>query len=104
MKKLKKTASALCMALLCMSMVNNVMAAVVTYYHNDISGSPIAATDAAGKLLWKENYKPYGDKLNRTASSGSNKIGFHGKAYDDATGLSYMGHDIMTRCWGASWE
>ncbi|QVL18977.1 RHS domain-containing protein [Pseudomonas qingdaonensis] len=91
MKKLKKTARALCVALLCMTMVNNAMAAVVTYYHNDISGSPIAATDAAGNLKWKESYKPYGEKLTRSAASRDNDIGFHGKAHDDSTGLSYMG-------------
>ncbi|MCM8915446.1 RHS domain-containing protein [Pseudomonas inefficax] len=67
------------------------MAAVVTYYHNDISGSPIAATDAAGNLKWKESYKPYGDKLTRSAASAGNDVGFHGKAHDDSTGLSYMG-------------
>ncbi|UQI28480.1 RHS domain-containing protein [Pseudomonas bijieensis] len=73
-------------------MLNNVaIADTITYFHNDISGSPMAATDAAGNLLWKENYKPYGDKLNRSAPSSSNKIGYHGKAYDDSTGLSYMG-------------
>ncbi|MGC4062118.1 MAG: RHS domain-containing protein [Aquabacterium sp.] len=32
----------------------------VTYYHNDISGTPILATDANGNVLWKENYGPMG--------------------------------------------
>ncbi|MFJ4257460.1 RHS repeat-associated core domain-containing protein [Pseudomonas monteilii] len=91
MSMLKRFARVLCTTLLCMAMVNNAMAAVVTYYHNDISGSPIAATDAAGNLKWKESYKPYGDKLTRSAASSDNKIGFHGKAHDDSTGLSYMG-------------
>ena len=91
MNRLKTFARALCAALLCVATVNNAMAAVVTYYHNDISGSPIAATDAAGNLKWKESYKPYGDKLTRSAASSDNDIGFHGKAYDDITGLSYMG-------------
>lgn len=91
MNKFKKFAKALGLALLCMVMVNNAMAAVVTYYHNDISGTPIAATDAAGNLKWKESYKPYGDKLTRATASADNDIGFHGKAHDDSTGLSYMG-------------
>ncbi|SFG28416.1 RHS repeat-associated core domain-containing protein [Duganella sp. CF458] len=64
---------------------------VVTYYHNDVSGSPMAATDASGNLLWKETYQPYGDKVHRQAASATNKIGFHGKPFDDNTGLSYMG-------------
>lgn len=91
MNTLKRFARALGVALLCMATVNSAMAAVVTYYHNDISGSPIAATDAAGNLKWKESYKPYGDKLTRAAASADNEIGFHGKAHDDSTGLSYMG-------------
>jgi len=66
-------------------------AEVVSYYHNDVSGSPILATDASGNVLWKENYQPYGDKLNKQPASASNKIGFHGKPFDDNTGLSYMG-------------
>ncbi|WP_420232920.1 RHS repeat domain-containing protein [Pseudomonas sp. ABY48] len=77
--------------LLALMLNSAAIADTVTYFHNDISGSPMAATDAAGNLLWKENYKPYGEKLNRSAPSSNNKIGYHGRAYDDATGLSYMG-------------
>ncbi|MDF3202962.1 RHS repeat-associated core domain-containing protein [Pseudomonas sp. 1912-s] len=74
------------------AMLNSIaLADTVTYFHNDISGSPMAASDAAGNLLWKENYKPYGEKLNQSAPSSSNKIGYHGKPFDDGTGLSYMG-------------
>ena len=35
----------------------------ISYLHSDISGSPIAATDANGELLWEESYKPYGERL-----------------------------------------
>jgi RHS repeat-associated protein len=66
-------------------------AETITYYHNDISGSPMLATDANGNVAWKENYRPYGDKLNNQAASADNKIGFAGKPYDNSTGLSYMG-------------
>ncbi|WP_458131709.1 RHS repeat-associated core domain-containing protein [Pseudomonas sp. R3-41] len=91
MDALKKLGKKLGAGLLAIMLNNVAIADTITYFHNDISGSPMAATDAAGNLLWKENYKPYGDKLNRSAPSSSNKIGYHGKAYDDATGLSYMG-------------
>ena len=64
---------------------------IVTYYHNDISGTPLLATDAAGNVLWKESYQPYGDKLNKQPASAGNKVGFAGKPYDGNTGLSYMG-------------
>lgn len=66
-------------------------AQTVTYFHNDISGTPLLATDAAGNVLWKENNRPYGDKLNAQPASADNKIGYHGKPFDDNTGLSYMG-------------
>lgn len=61
-----------------------------TYYHNDSFGTPALATDANGSVLWKENYRPYGDKLNQQDASVSNRIGFHGKPFENATGLSYM--------------
>ncbi|WP_259333662.1 RHS repeat-associated core domain-containing protein [Pseudomonas sp. FW300-N2F2] len=91
MDALKRLGKKLGAGLLAIMLNNVAIADTITYFHNDISGTPMAATDAAGNLLWKENYKPYGDKLNRSAPSSSNKIGYHGKAYDDATGLSYMG-------------
>jgi RHS repeat-associated protein len=65
----------------------------VTYFHNDISGSPMVATDAAGNEVWKESYKPYGDKLRNAPASqnNTNKIGYAGSPFDASTGLSYMG-------------
>ncbi len=35
----------------------------ITFYHNDILGSPVAVTDVNGNLCWRENYRPYGEKL-----------------------------------------
>ena len=63
----------------------------ITYYHDDIAGTPLAATDATGKLLWKENYHPYGEKLTNAAASAENHVGYAGKPFDNSTGLSYMG-------------
>ncbi len=65
--------------------------AAVVYFHNDISGSPMVATDASGAVLWKENYRPYGERLNNQASGTAAQTGFTGKPFDAATGLSYMG-------------
>lgn len=64
---------------------------VVTYFHNDISGTPMAATDAAGNLLWKEAYRPYGERLLNPAGPDGNRLWFGGKAQDPDTGLSYLG-------------
>lgn len=63
----------------------------ITYLHNDFSGSPMAATDSAGAILWKENYRPYGDKRNVQAAGLNNRQWFHGKPVDEDTGLSYFG-------------
>ncbi len=66
-------------------------AQTVTYFHNDISGTPVLATDAVGKVVWKENYRPYGERLNNPSAEAGNAIGFAGKPFDANTGLSYMG-------------
>jgi len=66
-------------------------AQTVTYFHNDIAGTPMLATDAAGAVVWKENYLPYGYRQVADPASSGNKLWFTGKAYDPETQLSYMG-------------
>lgn len=63
----------------------------VTFFHNDILGSPTIATDADGAVVWKENYLPYGHRLQAPAAGANNKLWFAGKQFDPNTGLSYMG-------------
>ena len=40
-------------------------------------GSPVAASDAAGNVLWRERYTPYGEKLDDPAAQrdGSSGVG-----------------------------
>lgn len=64
---------------------------VITYYHNDVSGTPMLATDANGNGYWKETYLAFGIKLTGSPNASSNKIGYAGKPYDNNTRLSYMG-------------
>jgi RHS repeat-associated protein len=64
---------------------------MITYFHNDPSGSPVAATDENGRLLWKESYRPYGERLLNEASPNANRLWFTGKPQDPDTGLSYLG-------------
>ena len=64
---------------------------IVTYYHTDIVGSPIAATNESGVLLWEEQYQPYGERRYKDEGSGDNRLWFSGKPQDEATGLSYYG-------------
>ncbi|MCW5255359.1 RHS repeat domain-containing protein [Verminephrobacter aporrectodeae] len=70
----------------------NAMAqATITYFHNDIAGTPMMASNASGVLVWKESYLPYGQRQRETTTSAGNKLWFAGKPYDSQTGLSYMG-------------
>jgi RHS repeat-associated protein len=62
---------------------------VITYYHNDLLGSPRVATNASGQVVWSESYTPHGERLNRQFVS--NKIWYTSRHQDDDTGLVYMG-------------
>jgi len=59
------------------------------YIHGDHLGSPVAATNASGALLWRENYFPFGEARQRPAGN-ANQPGFTGHVHDTATGLTYM--------------
>lgn len=63
--------------------------AQTVYYHNDVAGSPLAATDEAGNLLWRESYRPYGERMLKPASA--NAQWFQGKQLDPDTGLEDFG-------------
>lgn len=59
------------------------------YTHLDHQGSPIAATDDAGNLDWREHYTPFGEKWQSDFAN-DNDIGYTGHVQDHATGLTYM--------------
>ena len=77
----------------------------IIYYHNDALGSPIAATDANGDVLWREQYSPYGSRLllesqESDCSSGTcipaesawdEKQWFTGKLEESRSGIQYFG-------------
>lgn len=69
----------------------------VVYFHNDPAGTPLIATDVNGAALWKENYRPYGERINQAAPTTPNRntagttLGYTGKPFDADTGLSYLG-------------
>jgi len=62
---------------------------VVSYLHQDHLGSPVASTDAAGVVSWREDYTPYGEERQDPAAN-DNDESFTGHIKDDATGLTYM--------------
>ena len=54
----------------------------------DHLGSPVAKTDLAGNVVWRERYTPYGELVDGNA--GQDDLGFTGHVMDAATGLAYM--------------
>ena len=66
-------------------------AITVTYYHTDASGSPVAASDESGEIIWREVYRPYGDRIDTGNNSTENAILYTGKPHDEDTGLTYFG-------------
>src|SRR6266481_2860565 len=67
------------------------IADVITYYHTDISGSPVAGSDVSGNIVWREAYTPYGERRLEQASSGGNRRWFTGQPHEEFSGLTYMG-------------
>ncbi len=61
------------------------------YYHTDALGSVVAATDEHGDVLWRESYKPFGERQKREVGTEQNTPFYTGKPHDDITGLSYFG-------------
>lgn len=63
----------------------------VTYYHTDGLGSVIAASDESGNLLWRERYRPFGERLEASVSTDDHALYYTGKPHNDDTGLTYFG-------------
>lgn len=70
----------------------NVLAEKVTTYHYaDLYGSPVAATDSSGTLIWTERYTAYGKRFSNQSLPDGDNISFTGYAEDSDAGLSYAG-------------
>ena len=74
-------------------------AQAITFYHNDLLGSPVAVTDINGDLCWREDYRPYGEKLinndeeqpaNPLCGLDDNQRGYTNHVHDKDIGLTYM--------------
>lgn len=64
----------------------------VTYFIPDpITGSPIAATDEQGNVLWVEAHLPYGVRIGNGADVTDHPLQYLGKPEDPDTGLLYLG-------------
>lgn len=85
---MKKT---LILLLLIVVMAQTVFAAEqVLFYHTDPAGTPLSMTNTSGTVVWKADYKPFGEEQSVTATAPNDKR-FVGKEKDEETGLSYFG-------------
>jgi RHS repeat-associated protein len=62
-----------------------------TYYHNDHLGSPVAATNAQGALLWRAHFRPYGERQEDPQSANYGGVGYTGHVQDADSGMVYAG-------------
>jgi len=60
----------------------------VIHYHNDALGSPIAATDQEGRVVWRKSYAPYGQPIGPAAP---NEPGYTGKLEEPDLGIQNFG-------------
>ena len=88
---MKKVLIQLLLTSLCLLSTTSWAAERVTYYHNDLLGSPVAATDINGAVVWREEYKPYGERQLKQPASQDNTQWYTGKTHDESMGLSYFG-------------
>ena len=63
----------------------------ITHIHTDALGSPVAATDEQGNIIWREKYQPYGERISNAPAASSNKRWYTGHQQDTETGLVYAG-------------
>ena len=87
---MKSLAASLAVAVATLSAAPAV-ADTVTYFHNDLVGSPMASTNQAGQVVWRETYRPYGDRQRLEPASSANEIWFTSRKEDPRTELIYMG-------------
>jgi hypothetical protein len=71
MKHILKTISNI-LIILCF-FTGTAFADIVTFYHTDPAGTPIAMSSAKGKIVWKADYKPFGEEKSITGTFKNNK-------------------------------
>ena len=57
------------------------------YQHTDALGSPVAVSNAAGSVIDRTDWEPYGAAINKSTYQG---VGYTGHVQDGLTGLTYM--------------
>jgi RHS repeat-associated protein len=60
----------------------------IYYYHNDHLGTPQVLTDETGRVVWKADYRPFGE-AEVLIEDIENSFRFPGQYFDKETGLHY---------------
>jgi RHS repeat-associated protein len=60
----------------------------IYYYHNDHLGTPQVLTDDQGQIVWKGDYRPFGE-VDIVVEEVGNDFRFPGQYFDKETGLHY---------------
>ena len=66
----------------------------VFFYDTDPAGTPLVMTDAAGNVVWRADYQPFGEEEVTTSDVQNNRM-FVGKEKDAESGLYYFGARYM---------
>lgn len=73
----------------------------VVFYHHDVLGSPVTATNELGQVIWHERTESYGKSEGRVSQNGNpfgdnalpagnSRQGYTGHTLDNSAGLTYM--------------
>ena len=82
---------ALVINLILLLFISNARAAdQVFFYHTDPVGTPMAISDANGQVVWRGDYKPFGEEASVSGALANDRK-FVGKEKDEETGLYYFG-------------
>ena len=63
---------------------------IVHFYHNDHLGSPLAMTDEDGNVVWRRDYKPFGQEIDSGGETTFNTHTYTGKEFDAGDPLALL--------------
>jgi RHS repeat-associated protein len=78
--------------ILSQSIIGNTSSSTVYYYLNDHLGTPQVITDEDGEVVWRGDYRPFGEATVNPDSIVNSNFRFPGQYYDQETGLHYNWH------------
>ncbi|MBW2075439.1 MAG: RHS domain-containing protein [Deltaproteobacteria bacterium] len=87
-KKTKKTKASKSTSTFYATSATTQQAKGMYYYHPDHLGTPQVMTDENGAVVWKADYRPFGE-ADVTVNTVENNFRFPGQYYDEETGLHY---------------